>query len=130
MTRKAKPPKGAIDEARKMLRWRDKHGRKVVKGATRVGWTRANQIASGKPLTEATIRRMARFNRHRKNAKVAEKYQAKPWRDRGRVAWGTWGGTSGVNWAIRKVRQYDREDKAKRTRRRNSRSIRRRTRAR
>jgi len=129
--RKAKPPAGAIKEAKKALRWRDKYGRKVVKGATRVGWTRANQIASGRALTEATIRRMAAFQRHRKNAAVAERYQGEPWRDRGRVAWATWGGTAGVNWAIRKVSQFNREDKKKKAKRKqNGRARRRRKRSR
>lgn len=127
--RKAKPPKGAIAEAKKMLRWRDKYGRKVVKGATRVGWTRANQIASGRPLTEDTVRRMARFYRHRKNAAVDPKYKGEPWRDNGRVAMGTWGGLVGVQWARRKVQTWNREDKKKKARR-NSRARRRRRRAR
>jgi hypothetical protein len=46
---------------------------------------------------------MAAFNRHRQNSKVDPKYAATPWKDRGYVAWLIWGGTSGVNWAIRKA---------------------------
>jgi len=111
--RKAKPPTGAVAEAKKMLRWRDKYGRSQVRGATRVGWRRANQLASGKSLTEETVRRMAAFQRHRKNATVSEQYRGTPWKDRGRVAWGTWGGSAGVNWAIRTVARWNKEDAAK-----------------
>jgi len=75
-----------------------------------VGWTRANQLASGDALAEETIRRMARFARHRKNSKISPEYKSTPWRDRGYVAWLTWGGDVGVNWAIRKVEQWDKED--------------------
>ena len=48
---------------------------------------------------------MASFARHRKNAAVDPKYASTPWKDRGYVAWLIWGGTSGVNWAIRKMEQ-------------------------
>jgi len=110
MARRAKPPQSAVNAAKKALRWRDEHGRDQVKGATRVGWTRANQLARGDELTEETVRRMAAFYRHRKNATVAEEYKATPWKDRGYVAWLTWGGTTGVNWARRKVAQWNKED--------------------
>ena len=46
---------------------------------------------------------MAAFNRHRKNAAIDPKFKDTPWKDRGYVAWLGWGGTSGVNWAIRKA---------------------------
>jgi hypothetical protein len=108
MTRKARPPAAAVAEAKKMLKWRDKYGRKQVKGATRVGWTRAQQLAE-----------------------VDDRYKGTPWKDRGRVAWGTWGGTSGVNWAIRTVKKWNREDKQKAAKKRqNKRAQRRRKRQR
>ncbi len=49
------------------------------------------------------VSRMAQFNRHRKNATVDPKFADTPWKDNGYVAWNLWGGTSGVNWAIRKM---------------------------
>ncbi len=113
MSRKARPPKAAQAAAKKALGWRDKHGRSEVRGGTRVGWTRANKLAKGGELTEETVRRMARFARHRKNSTLSPEYKSTPWRDRGYVAWLTWGGTVGVNWAIRKVEQWDREDQQK-----------------
>jgi hypothetical protein len=68
-----------------------------------VGWTRANQLANKRKLSYETIARMAAFNRHKKNSAIDPKYKDTPWKDRGYVAWLGWGGTSGVNWAIRKA---------------------------
>jgi len=99
-------PKTARDNARKVLRWRDEHGDEV-KGMTRVGWTRANQLASNEPLSLDTVKRMSQFARHRQNADVAEEYKGEPWKDAGHVAWLGWGGTAGVEWAQRIVRQQE-----------------------
>ena len=70
---------------------------------TPVGWARARQLATKSEIGLSTVKRMAAFNRHRKNAVVAPEYKSEPWKDRGYVAWLGWGGTSGVNWAIRKA---------------------------
>jgi len=95
-------PQAATNNAKRALAWREKYGDEV-KGGTAVGWTRANQLASRESLSYSTIARMAAFARHRTNSKVDPKYAATPWKDRGYVAWLIWGGTSGVNWAIRKA---------------------------
>ena len=95
-------PQSATNNAKKVLEWKKKYGSEV-KGMTSVGWTRANQLASRRKLSYETIARMAAFNRHRKNAAVDPKYKNEPWKDRGYVAWLGWGGTSGINWAIRKA---------------------------
>jgi hypothetical protein len=92
------PPEAARNNARRVLKWRDEHG-DAVAGMTAVGWTRANQLASGENLSRETVGRMAAFARHRKNADVAPEYEGEPWRDAGHVAWLGWGGTSGVDWA-------------------------------
>jgi len=96
-------PQSATNNAKKVLAWKEKYG-KEVKGMTSVGWTRARQLASKRKLSYDTIARMAAFNRHRKNAEIDPKYKNTPWKDRGYVAWLGWGGTSGVNWAIRKAK--------------------------
>ena len=96
-------PESATNNAKKVLQWKDKYGSEV-KGMTSVGWTRARQLASRQALSYATIARMAAFNRHRKNAEVAEEYKDTPWKDNGYVAWLGWGGTSGINWAIQKAK--------------------------
>lgn len=94
------PPKSAKNNAKKALRWREEYPEEI-RGGTRVGWTRANQIASGSPLSEDVIKRMAQFNRHRENSDIDPKFKNEPWRDAGHVAWLLWGGTTGVDWAIR-----------------------------
>jgi len=91
-------PEAARNNAKKVLRWRDEHG-DAVQGMTQVGWTRANQLASGERLSRETVGRMAAFARHRKNAEVSPEFKAEPWRDAGYVAWLGWGGTTGVDWA-------------------------------
>jgi hypothetical protein len=95
-------PASATANAKKALEWKKKYGDEV-KGMTAVGWARANQLSNRESLSYSTIARMAAFNRHRKNAEVAPEYKSTPWKDRGYVAWLGWGGTSGVNWAIRKA---------------------------
>jgi hypothetical protein len=95
-------PESAKNNACKVLRWRDEHGDEV-KGMTRVGWTRANQLCNGENISEETIARMSAFQRHKKNAEVSPEFKSTPWKDRGYVAWLGWGGTSGVEWASRKL---------------------------
>ena len=95
-------PESAKNNACKVLRWRDEHGDEV-KGMTQVGWTRANQLCKGENISEETIARMASFARHRQNAEVADEYKSTPWKDKGYVAWLGWGGTTGVEWAQRKL---------------------------
>ena len=96
------PPAGAQGNARKVLAWKKEHGSEV-KGMTAAGWARARQLASGKPISLSTVRRMASFNRHQKNYDAARRKQkaegGKPWEYAGIVAWLGWGGSSGVSWA-------------------------------
>jgi len=93
------PPEGAKNNAQKVLDWKDEHG-DAVNGMTSVGWGRARQLASGKPISRDTVSRMAQFNRHRKNAEVDPKHKGEPWKDAGYVAWLGWGGTTGIEWAM------------------------------
>ena len=95
-----KVPAGAKGNAQKVLDWKAKHGSEV-KGMTPVGWARARQLASKSEIGLSTVKRMAAFARHRKNAAVAPEFKSTPWKDRGYVAWLGWGGTSGVDWAIK-----------------------------
>ena len=100
------PPVGAKNNAKKALRWKEEHGSEV-KAMTATGWARARQLASGKPISRKTLGRMAAFNRHRKNSKVDPKYKSEPWKDNGYVAWLGWGGTTGINWAMNKMKTVD-----------------------
>ena len=106
-------PKSASNNAQKAIDWRDEHGRGEVKGGTAVGWKRASQLSKGENVSRETIGRMAAFKRHEKNAEVDEKFKSTPWKDKGYVAWLLWGGTSGVNWAIKKKDSIDNKKKKK-----------------
>lgn len=99
-------PQSAVNNAKRVLAWKEKYGSEV-KGMTRVGWTRASQLARKAKLSRSTIARMASFKRHQKNAAIDPKFKSTPWKDRGYVAWLGWGGASGVNWAIRKLKSID-----------------------
>lgn len=104
-----KPPKSAQNNAKKVLKWKKEHGDEVT-GMTQTGWTRANQLASGEELSLDTVKRMAAFARHKKNAKVADEHRNEPWKDNGYVAWLGWGGDSGINWA-KSVSEKSKDDK-------------------
>jgi len=104
-----KPPAAAAANAKKALKWKDKHGDEV-KAMTRTGWTRANQLANREELSLDTVKRMAAFARHKKNAKISPEHKDEPWKDNGYVAWLGWGGDAGVEWA-QKI--SDKEEKGK-----------------
>jgi hypothetical protein len=79
----------------------------VVTAGTPVGWQRANQLAKGEKLSQDVVSRMAQFNRHRKNSKIAPEHKSEPWRDNGYVAFLIWGGEEGVDWAIEKMKEIN-----------------------
>ena len=85
-------PKAATENAKRAIRIKEENDRGC---GTRVGWTRARQLADRKPISLDTVRRMASFNRHRQNS------AGDPKEDCGALMWLAWGGTEGVDWAIR-----------------------------
>lgn len=101
-------PNSATNNAKKALEWRSKYPNEI-QGGTQIGWTRANQLANRRPISEETIARMASFARHRRNSEVDPAKRDKPWTDAGYVAWLIWGGESGVSWANRKLVSIRRE---------------------
>ena len=70
---------------------------------TRVGWTRARQLADKKPISRDTIARMASFKRHQQHKDVPYSEGC------GGLMWDAWGGSSGINWAINKLKQIDKK---------------------
>lgn len=103
-------PAAAKANAKKAISWKEEYGRDVVKGGTAVGWARAHQLAKGEALSRDVVSRMAQFNRHRKNSKIAPEFKDEPWRDNGLVAWLIWGGDEGVDWAMKKMDQIRKEE--------------------
>ena len=91
-------PKSASNNAKRAIEYKEKNG--SVCG-TQVGWTRANQLANNKKITRDTIARMASFKRHQQNKDVPYSEGC------GGIMWDAWGGTSGVEWAINKLKQID-----------------------
>ena len=97
------PPESARNNARKVLAWKEKYG-KECRGMTAVGWARARDLGNGSKLSAETVKRMSSFNRHRGNYEKARnkpEAKSKPWTIPAIVAWLGWGGTTGIDWAIR-----------------------------
>ena len=65
-------PQAASENACKVLRWIEEHGRDEVSGMTMVGLARANQLCNKEPISMDTISRMAAFIRHESNAEISE----------------------------------------------------------
>jgi len=102
-------PEAASNNACKVLRWIDEHGRDEVQGMTQVGLARANQLCNKENISESTIARMAAFERHRRNAVINPEYRGTPWKDKGYVAWLGWGGDQGIKWAQKKLERIKRD---------------------
>lgn len=103
-------PAAAKENAKKALEWRDKYGRDEVTAGTPVGWQRANQLSKGEALSKDIVSRMAQFNRHRKNSKIDPEVKDTPWKDNGYVAWLIWGGDEGVDWAMKKMDELNKQE--------------------
>ena len=94
-------PEAASNNAKRALKWVEANG--WGECGTPVGKARANQLANREPLSRDTIARMASFKRHQQHADV-------PYTEGcGGLMWDAWGGTAGVEWAIRKLKEIDNE---------------------
>ena len=67
--------------------------------------TRARQLANGDKISLNTIKRMASFKRHQQHRNIPYSEGC------GGIMWDAWGGSSGVNWAISKVKQIEKSKK-------------------
>ena len=96
-----KPPKVVQSIARKALEDRKKHGR----GGTEVGVARARDLANGKGMSEATLKRMKSFfARHDVDPKEDRSSAAS-------IAWRLWGGSAARRWAISQLNKIERQRK-------------------
>ena len=98
-------PQGAVNNAKRAIEWKEKNGSSC---GTRVGWTRAAQIARKGKLSRDTIARMASFKRHQQHKDVPYSEGC------GGLMWDAWGGSAGVNWAISKLKEIDLAEVGKR----------------
>ena len=93
-------PKSASNNSKRAIEWKEKNGSDC---GTRVGWTRASQLAGNKNISRDTISRMASFKRHQQHKDVPYSEGC------GGLMWDAWGGTSGIEWAINKLKQIDKK---------------------
>ena len=93
-------PQSASNNAKKAIKYKEENGSDC---GTRVGWTRARQLADRKPISRDTIARMASFKRHQQHKDVPYSEGC------GGIMWDAWGGASGINWAINKLKQIDKK---------------------
>ena len=92
-------PERAVSNAKRALAWAEQNGWGDC--GTPVGKARANQLANKEPISRDTIARMASFKRHQQNKDVPYSEGC------GGLMWDAWGGTEGIEWAIRKLEQID-----------------------
>jgi len=93
-------PDSASNNAKKAIKYKKENGSSC---GTQVGWTRAGQLARKENISRSTIARMASFKRHQQHKDV-------PYKDGcGGIMWDAWGGTSGVEWAINKLKSIDKK---------------------
>ena len=95
-------PQSATNNAKRALKWL-KENDNPNDCLTAVGFQRANQLANRESLSRDTIARMASFKRHQQNKDVPYSEGC------GGIAWDCWGGTSGIEWAINKLKEIDKE---------------------
>ena len=88
-------PESGRSAAKKAIEWKESHPDNDC--GTRIGWTRARQLANGRPISEDTIARIASFKRH-------QQYKDVPYSEGcGGLMWDAWGGTAMIEWASNKL---------------------------
>lgn len=93
-------PQAAVNNAKRALKYKKENGSSC---GTSVGWTRAGQLSRKEKISRSTISRMASFKRHQQNKDVPYDEGC------GGIMWDAWGGSAGVEWAIRKLKQIDKD---------------------
>jgi len=92
-------PESATNNAKRAIEWAEKNGWGSCGEAT--GKARANQLANREPISRDTIARMASFKRHQQHKDVPYSEGC------GGLMYDAWGGTSGIEWAINKLKEID-----------------------
>ena len=111
------PPEAAQNNAKRGLELRKKYNRgglsasEASEQGLRSGVNSARSISSGNALSTDLIKAMARFNRFRKDYQP-DKRESDGGQTAGTIAWLLWGGTTGVDWALKKSQEIDDEKKA------------------
>jgi len=100
------PPEAAQDNAQMFLDAKEE-GKVPDSCGTGTGSRRAEQIASGDPLSEDVIEDIASFARHEDNKEADVDEGESKWQDCGYSMWKAWGGDEGVRWAQDKNEMMD-----------------------
>lgn len=90
-------PKSASNNACRALKWVEENGWGDCGEAT--GKRRANQLCKRENISRDTIARMASFKRHQQHKDIPYDEGC------GGLMWDSWGGTEGVEWAIKKLKE-------------------------
>ena len=103
------PPQSVRDAAQRAIEWID--AGLAGGGFTRVGRTRAGQLARGESVSVETLKRMKSFFSRHQGDKTALGFSRgeKGFPSGGRVAWDAWGGDAGFAWAESMVERYENE---------------------
>ena len=104
-----KPPQSVRDAAQRAIEWID--AGLAGDGFTRVGRTRAGQLARGESVSLETLKRMKSFFSRHQGDKTALGFSRgeKGFPSGGRVAWDAWGGDAGFAWAESMVERNENE---------------------
>ena len=90
-------PSGVKNNAKRGIDLNEKVNNKC---ATQVGKVRAKQLAQGKPLTKATIKRMYSYL-----SRAAEYYDESDTKACGTISYLLWGGKAGLRWSESKLKE-------------------------
>ena len=94
-------PSGVKNNAKKGIELNKKVNNKC---ATEVGKIRAQQLAQGKPISKATIKRMFSYL-----SRAETYYDEKDTKACGTISYLLWGGLAGKRWAESKIKEFDKE---------------------
>lgn len=95
-------PRSAKNNIKTIIGWIGKYG-KECKGITPMDVVRCRNLTYEDSITFNDLKDIAKFNSHRSSyekAKLKPEYKTKPWGIPAVVRWLSWGGTSGIDWAI------------------------------
>jgi hypothetical protein len=102
------PPARVAEAARRGLELREAQT-PSNRGGTRIGLTRANQLARRDPVSLSTLQRMASFFARHEVDKQGEGWGVD---SPGYQAWLLWGGDPGRTWAARQIARLTRKPNA------------------
>lgn len=101
-------PQTVKDTAKRVLAHAEKNGWGSC--GTEVGKVRANQLASGKPLTMDTIHRIFSYlSRHKGDLKSSKSYDE----GCGKLMYDAWGGETMLHWCERKINSANKQNMSK-----------------